>query len=88
MDDLISMVAELKVEAERLKSITECEQEIDWCSNTLPCLPERLQGDTSERVVNSLLCHHWAKEWDLRDRKKWKKIPDQHHSKNVFLPTS
>jgi len=34
-DDLLSMVAELKEEVERLRSIRECEQKIEWWSNTL-----------------------------------------------------
>ena len=30
LDDLLSLVAELKEEVERLRSIRECEREIDW----------------------------------------------------------
>lgn len=32
VDDLLSLVAELKEEVERLKSIRECEGDIDWWS--------------------------------------------------------
>ena len=35
LDDLLSLVVELKEEVERLRSIRECEREIDWWSNTL-----------------------------------------------------
>ena len=34
-DDLLSLVVELKEEVERLRSIRECERELDWWSNTL-----------------------------------------------------
>ena len=30
LNDLLSLVVDLKVEAERLRSIKECEREIDW----------------------------------------------------------
>ena len=30
LDDLLSLVAELKEEVERLRSIRECERELDW----------------------------------------------------------
>jgi len=38
VNDLFSLVAELKEEVERLRSIRECEREIDWWSRTLPSL--------------------------------------------------
>ena len=44
VDDLVSLVAELKEEVERLRAIGECEQEIDWWSNSLPSLKERHRG--------------------------------------------
>jgi len=34
--DLLSLVAELKEEVERFRSIQECESEIDWWSRTYP----------------------------------------------------
>jgi len=42
-NDLLSLVAELKEEMERLRSIRECEREIDWWSRTLPSLRPRQQ---------------------------------------------
>ena len=36
MDGLLSTVTELKEEVERLRSIKECEQEIDWWRDSLP----------------------------------------------------
>jgi len=36
--DLLSMVVELKEEVEKLRGIRECEQDVDWWSNSLPYL--------------------------------------------------
>ena len=44
MEDLISLVAELKEDVERLRTIIECEQELDWLDQLdwqLPDMPER-----------------------------------------------
>ena len=41
VNDLLSLVAELKEEVERLRSIRECEREIDWWSRTLLSLKPR-----------------------------------------------
>jgi len=35
VNDLLSLAAELKEEVERLRSIRECEREIDWWGSTL-----------------------------------------------------
>jgi len=35
LNDLLSLVVDLKEEVERLRSIKECEREIDWWSQTL-----------------------------------------------------
>ena len=57
VDGLVSLVAELKEEVERLRAIRECEQEIDWWSNSLPGLKERHWGETPQTVVDPLPCH-------------------------------
>lgn len=54
VDDLISLVAELEKKVERLKTIREHEQELDWWSNSLLCLRERQWGDKPQMVVNPL----------------------------------
>lgn len=54
VEDLISLVAELKEEMERLRTIRECVQELDWWSNSLKGLQERHQGDTPQTVVDPL----------------------------------
>ncbi|KAI6074867.1 Charged multivesicular body protein 2b [Aix galericulata] len=54
MDGLVSLVAELKVDVERLRAITDCEQEIDLWSNSLHGLKERHQVRTGPDVKNVL----------------------------------
>jgi len=44
VNDLLSLVAVMKEEVERLRNIRECEREIDWWSCTLPSLRPRQQG--------------------------------------------
>jgi len=41
VNDLLSLVAELKEEVERLRSIQECERDIDWWSCSLRSLRQR-----------------------------------------------
>ncbi|KAI6075309.1 Calcium/calmodulin-dependent 3',5'-cyclic nucleotide phosphodiesterase 1C isoform X1 [Aix galericulata] len=48
VDDLVRMVAELKEEVERLRDIRECEQEIDWWSDSLQGLKERHRAPPSQ----------------------------------------
>jgi len=43
VNDLLGLVAELKEEVERLRSIRECEREMGWWSRTLPSLRQRQQ---------------------------------------------
>lgn len=61
-DDLLGIVAELKEEVERLRSIRGCEQEIDWWSNSVPYLQERHLGNISQTVVDPLPCYHQQRE--------------------------
>lgn len=50
VEDLLSMVAELKEEVQRLRTIREREQEIDWWSNSQACQRGTRQGDTPQKV--------------------------------------
>jgi len=43
VNDLLSLMAEPKEQVERLRSVRECEREIDWWSSTLPSLRQRQQ---------------------------------------------
>jgi len=58
VNDLLSVVAELKEEVERLSSIRECDREIDWWSHTLPYLRQRQQEAAPRKAENPLpSCH-------------------------------
>jgi len=67
VDDLLSLVAELKEEVERLRSIRECEREIDWWSCTLQSLRPRQQEEAPREVKAPLHSFHRAERGDLRD---------------------
>jgi len=55
---LLSLVAELKEEVERLSSIRECNREIDWWGRTLPSLRPRQQVEAPEEAEDPLpSCH-------------------------------
>jgi len=74
VNDLLSPVAELKEEVERLRSIWECEREINWWSRTLPSLRPR-QQETAPREEDPLPSCHQAERGDLRDGGEWKRVP-------------
>jgi len=58
VNELLSLVAELKEEVERLRSIQECESEIDRWSRTLPSLMPRQQEAAPRKAENPLpSCH-------------------------------
>jgi len=67
VNDLLSLVAELKKEVERLRIIQECEREIDWWGNTLPSLRPRQQEAAPREAKNPLPSCHRAERGDLRD---------------------
>jgi len=71
MEDLLSKVVKFKEEVKRLRSIRDCQQEIDWWSNSLPYLQERDWDDTPQVVIESLPCNSWVEGGDLRDEKEW-----------------
>jgi len=75
VNDLLSLVAELKEEVERLRSIRECEREIDWWSRTLPSLRQRQQEAAPQKAENPLPSCHRAERGGLRDGGEWKQVP-------------
>ena len=85
MYGLVCLVAELKEEVERLRAIRECEQEIDWGSNSLPGLKERHQGETPQTVVDPLLCRCWAEGGD-HGAGEWRQVPARHRRQTRALP--
>ena len=88
VEDLLSMVAELKEEVERLRTIRESEQEIDWWSNSQACQRGRRQGDTPQKVMDSMSCHCRAERGVLRDGQNWKTVPARHRGRTRSLATS
>jgi len=62
------VVAELKEEVERLRSIRECEREMDWWSHSLPSLRPRQQEAAPQEAEDPLPSCHQAERGDLRDR--------------------
>ena len=49
VDELLSLVVELKEEVKRLRTIRVCEWEIDLWSDSLACQREGCQGDTPQK---------------------------------------
>lgn len=75
VDDLLSLVVEIKEEIERLRSMEDCRKGIDWWSRTLPCLQEGCEGDAPQSVENHLLSHSQVGRGDLKDSEGWKQVP-------------
>jgi len=72
VNDLLSLVAELKEEVERLRSIRECERKIDWWSCTLPSLRPRQWEAAPQEAEDPLPSCHQAERGDLRYSGEWK----------------
>ena len=53
VDELLSLMVELRQDMERLRAIRECEQETDWWSDSLT---ERCRDCTPQTVVDPLPC--------------------------------
>ena len=64
-------MAELQEEVTRLKSIRECEREIDYWNCTLPSLGQTQQADRTHDTEDSLFSLDLAESGDLRDRGQW-----------------
>ena len=64
VDELLSLVVELREEVERLRTIRECEREIDWWSDSLR---ERdVEIPPPQSVVDPLPCCSQAQRADSR----------------------
>jgi len=75
VNDLLSLVAELKEEVEILRIIRECEREIDWWSHALPSPRQAQRMDTPREADDPLPSRHQAEGEDLRDSGEWKPVP-------------
>lgn len=73
------MVAELKEEVKRLRTIRECKWETDRWSSSLAYQRESSQEDTPQKVMDPMHHHCWAERGDLRDGESWRTVPAQHH---------
>lgn len=72
VNDLLCLVAELKEEVERLRSIRESEEEIDWWGQAL-LTPKGVQQEMAKPCPS---CHK-ADTADLIDGGEWKQVPDR-----------
>ncbi|KFP06528.1 hypothetical protein N300_02212, partial [Calypte anna] len=81
VNDLLSMVAELKEEVERLRSIRESEKEIDWWSHTLSTTIE-IQQETVKPCPSS----YQAADADQVDRGEWKQVPHRKGKRILSQP--
>ncbi|TRZ06678.1 hypothetical protein HGM15179_020428 [Zosterops borbonicus] len=84
VNDLLSLVAELREEVERLRSIRESEREIDWWSSALPSLRDAHLD--SEDLYDA---HSQAIEEHPVDEGEWKRVPARGgNNKNFSQPPS
>ncbi|RMC20237.1 hypothetical protein DUI87_01083 [Hirundo rustica rustica] len=84
VNDLLSLVAKLREEVERLRSIRESEREIDWWSSALPSLREAHQDSEDSYASPSQ-----AIEGHLVDEGEWKWVPVRGgNNKNSSRPPS
>jgi len=88
VNDLLSLVAELKEEVERLRSIWECESEIDWWSHALPSMRPKQHEAASQEAEDPLPSCHRAQGGDLRDRGEWKRVPARGGRRILSQPPS
>ena len=75
VDDLLSLVVELKEKLERLRSISDCAKGIDWWSCTLSSLQEWCGGDAPQATGGHLPSHSQVGRGDLKDSDGWKQVP-------------
>jgi len=90
VDYLLCLVAELREEVDRLRSIREAEQEIDWWSCALAT-----QESTQEKPVKKAqdqralgTSPHWAEGRDAKENSEWKRVRNQGTRRTLPLPTT
>ena len=86
VEDLLSLVVELKKEVERLRSIRDCGKGIDWWSRTLPSLQEGCGGGGPQAVGDHLLSHSQVGTGNLKDSEGWKEVPVQGNKRTASQP--
>ncbi|KAM8793368.1 LOW QUALITY PROTEIN: UV excision repair protein RAD23 homolog B-like [Eudromia elegans] len=91
MDDLLSLVVELKEEVERVRAIRECEREIDWWSCVLQSSQASHPEEPPAPCGNPLPSRHRAEGAELtesRDEQPWKWVPVRGGKRTLPWPTS
>ena len=88
VNDLLSLVAELKGLIERLRSIRDCESKIEGWSRALPSLRQRQQDATPQAAEDTLPTCHQAEGGALRDRREGKWGPAQGGRRIASRPPS
>ncbi|PKU47774.1 death-associated protein 1 [Limosa lapponica baueri] len=83
VNDLLSLVVELKEEVERLRTIRECEREIDWWAHALR---EKEHVEASRTPEDPPPTSHLAVEGDLREEGEWKQVPARRSRQIPSLP--
>ncbi|GAB0188521.1 pyruvate dehydrogenase protein X component, mitochondrial [Grus japonensis] len=89
VDDLLSLVAELQEELERLRSVRGAEKEIDWWSHALPSLRQK-QGQPPAKNQDqgdpvSFPCQDEGSS--LKERSEWRQVHTQGGRQTSSLPT-
>ncbi|GAB0179489.1 hypothetical protein GRJ2_000414200 [Grus japonensis] len=90
VDDLLSLVAELREEVERLRSIREAEREIDWWSQALPSLRQK-QGqltDQSQSEGDPVSSPRQVEGSSLKEGSEWKQVHAWCGRQTFSSPTS
>ncbi|GAB0208322.1 hypothetical protein GRJ2_003297900 [Grus japonensis] len=88
VDDLLSLVAELREEVERLRSIREAEKEIDWWSQALPSLRQKQTPDKTQDEGDPISSPCQDEGRSLKGRSEWKQVHTWSGRRTSSLPTS
>lgn len=75
VEDLLQLVMELREEVSRLRSIRECEREIDSWSRILHPMTETQQADKTPATESSISSLTSTEGGNLEDRGQWQEVP-------------
>ncbi|XP_040974865.1 uncharacterized protein LOC121232493 [Aquila chrysaetos chrysaetos] len=90
LDDLLSLVAELREEVQRLRSIRESEKEGGWWNHALPS-PRQKQEQPPEKKQHQrdpLSSPRQAEGSSLKERSQWRQVHARGGRQTPSLPTS
>jgi len=86
VEDLPSLVVELKEEVEGLRSIRDCGKGIGRWSCARPSLQEGCGGDAFQAVGDHLLSRSQVGTGDLKDSEGWKQVPARGNKRTAPQP--